>query len=125
MKKVLIVDDYEDILDILSFVLQDEQIKVKCLINAAQLNEHLAVWQPDLVMLDVSLGSADGRSLCNEIKSNAASKHIKVVLMSALPEGWQNFPCKADAKIDKPFDIDEVRNIILGLLNLKSLEVRV
>ncbi|RZK70679.1 MAG: response regulator [Pedobacter sp.] len=120
MKKILIVDDYEDIHDILTFVLQDDQIEVKCLASPALLLNYLQEWKPDLLMLDVHLGEADGRIICSELKVDPFYSHIKVALMSAMADGWRDVPCKADAKIDKPFEIDEVRAVILGLLNLKS-----
>ncbi|SOD15107.1 response regulator [Pedobacter xixiisoli] len=120
MKKILIVDDYEDIHDILTFVLQDEQIEVKCLTSAALLPAYLQEWQPDLLMLDVRLGDADGRHICNELKADPLYCHVKVVLMSAMADGWRDLACHADAKIDKPFEIDDVRAIILKLLNLKA-----
>lgn len=119
MKKVLIVDDYEDIHEILSFVLQDEQITVKCLASPLTLAEEMHEWKPDLVMLDVRLGEADGRNICNELKSDPLHKKVKVVLMSAMAEGWRDVPCNADAKIDKPFEIEEVRATVLNLLDMK------
>jgi len=120
MKKVLILDDYEDIHDILTFVLQDEQIRVKCLSSAAQLKATLQEWQPDLLMLDVRLGEADGRNICDELKADPLYQHLKITLMSAMADGWRDQPCQADAKIDKPFEIDEVRALILDLLGLNS-----
>lgn len=117
MKKILIVDDYEDIHDILTFVLGDDNVAVRCLSNATLLLTNLNTFKPDLMMLDVRLGDTDGRTLCSAIKANPLYKHVKIVLMSAMADGWKELPCKADAKIDKPFDIDEVRNIVLGLLD--------
>ena len=117
MKKVLIVDDYEDIHNILTLVLSDDNIKVDCLSNGTLLSDYLDTLQPDLIMLDVRLDNADGREICEQIKSNPLYNHIKVVLMSAMPEGWKDVPCYADAKVDKPFDIDEVRDLVLSLLN--------
>lgn len=123
MKKVLIVDDYQDIHEILTLVLQDEQITVKCLTSPKLLRNELHEWQPDLLLLDVRLGEADGRLICNELKADPLYSHIKIAVMSALADGWQELACHADAKIDKPFEIDEVKAIVLNLLKLNATPV--
>jgi CheY-like chemotaxis protein len=71
-------------------------------------------------MLDVRLDNADGREICAQIKTNPLYKHVKVILMSAMLEGWKDVPCQSDAKVDKPFDIDEVRDLVLSLLSSKT-----
>lgn len=117
------MDDYEDILDIITFVLQGDPLEVKCLTNTSLIYDYLDKLKPDLVLMDVNLGSSDGREVCEEIKGNPDYEHVKIILMSAMNDGWKEFGCKADAKIDKPFEIDHLRNLILSQLSLPFTEM--
>jgi len=40
-------------------------------------------FEPDLILLDVSLSGADGRDICHDLKEGNDTKHIPVVLISA------------------------------------------
>lgn len=70
MKRILVVDDYEDIHSIFSFIFQDDNVELRFLSDPAGLDELLMEWNPDLLMLDVRLGSVDGRDICRLIKAD-------------------------------------------------------
>jgi len=108
-KRILVLDDNQDILDMVCEVLAYEEYEVLCLSSCHRFFEQLAEWQPDLVLLDYRLGDGDGRELCRTLKNNPETGHIGVILFSAynMP-GLDLSDCGCDAVISKPFDLSEL-----------------
>ena len=60
---------------------------------------------PDLILLDVSLGGADGREICKRLKAQEETQHIPIILFSANIEMEKSLEnCNAQAFISKPYD---------------------
>ncbi|MBD1364540.1 response regulator transcription factor [Mucilaginibacter sp. ZT4R22] len=106
-KRVLAIDDDEDILEILNIIFQESGYEV-VLSNTGEVAEHIRVIQPDIVLLDVSIVGSDksGPDICKEIKSQLETSHVPVVLVSGEP-GLAVIvqECGADSYVTKPFDI--------------------
>ncbi|UYQ94413.1 response regulator [Chitinophaga horti] len=105
MQKILILDDNRDILDAMSAVLGRKQMEVVTLCEPRKLNDYLATYKPDILLMDIALGTYDGRDLCKRIKEDAATD-LPVVLFTAqnyTPESI--YECHADAVLDKPFPL--------------------
>ena len=69
-------------------------------------------WKPDLILLDINLGLCDGRQLCYELKT-VHHFAAPVLLFSANPElAIAGSYCMADGFIQKPFDTEDLVNII-------------
>ncbi len=110
MKKVLIVDDDDDIREILSMILSDEGYAVSCLNNGSEVYETVLQYNPDLILLDVQLGDADGRDICQRLKNDSLTKKLPVIIVSAT-HGWHTRHekgCNADFYIAKPFDVNQI-----------------
>lgn len=106
-KKVLVIDDDEDILEILNVIFQEGGYDV-VLSNTSEAAEHIQVIQPDIVLLDVRIvGSAKkGPDICKEIKSQLETRHLPVMLVSGESDlSLIAQECGADAYLAKPFDI--------------------
>src|ERR1700749_4299558 len=106
-KRVLVIDDDEDILNILNIVFQESGYDI-IISNTGEAAEHLRIIQPDVVLLDVRIvGSVkDGPEICREIKSQLETRHLPVMLVSAESDLQVIAEeCGADAYIAKPFDI--------------------
>lgn len=105
MKKILVVDDNEAILDMLKELLESRGFEVQLLSGGNGVQDIVEMRQPDLVLLDLLLGRYNGMEICSRIKQNPYTRTVPVLLMSAmerLPAG-QNTP--PDGFIAKPFDI--------------------
>lgn len=64
-------------------------------------------------MLDIKPGTVDGRNITNRIRSNVTTRHIRVILFSAMNGIDKNLPeCLNDDFIPKPFDVNELINKI-------------
>ena len=109
-KRILIIDDDEDILDILHIIFREEGYNV-VVSNTGDAANQIHVINPDLILLDVRIeGSVkQGNDICLEIKGQYEFKDIPVVLVSAETNlAMLANECGADFYIRKPFDIYEL-----------------
>lgn len=108
-KRILIIDDDEDILDILHIIFRDEGFNV-VISNTGEAAENIHIINPDLILLDVRIDgyAKRGDEICAQIKAQYP-KNLPVVLVSAETnlEVLAN-ECGADFYIRKPFDIYEL-----------------
>jgi DNA-binding response OmpR family regulator len=86
MKRILIVDDDADILLVVSMLLRHNHFIVKTISNCSNIFETIKMFLPNLILLDISLGSADGREICKQIKQSVETRDIPVILFSAQPD---------------------------------------
>lgn len=109
MNKVLVVDDDIDILTVVHLVLESHGLNVKSISKWQEIFPVITTFKPNLILLDVSLGSQDGRNLCKQLKSDAATKGISIILFSANHDVAKTIPeCLANGFIAKPFDINDL-----------------
>jgi len=115
MRKILAVDDNEDILEIIKLILEDFGYEVTTLTDGTAIFDAIKKDHPDLILLDVMLGNADGRELCRAIKAKTETMDIPVILVSASHQVAERFTLNSGAPDDflaKPFDINELLNIV-------------
>jgi DNA-binding response OmpR family regulator len=119
MARILIIDDSEELLTILSLILQKHGHETRTANNKNNLSYLISSFLPEVILLDVILNRINGRRLCNEIKRTDIGKNIPVILMSASPDLLRNYnSCKADDILEKPFDITTIDEKINALLAL-------
>jgi CheY-like chemotaxis protein len=110
MAKVLVVDDEEYIVDLLTLLLEDDGHVALKAYNGRDALEIMGGDRPHLVIADVMMPLMDGEELVRTIKTDPATAGIPVVLMSAL--GTPRKGSQADDFVAKPFDLDLVRRVI-------------
>ena len=82
MKKILIVDDDADILDLVGILLPTYGFTIKKVINGEDVLKQAGIFNPDLILLDINI-SGDGKEICKELKSpRSLFKNVPVVLFS-------------------------------------------
>ena len=108
-KKILVVDDEQDILDFLQIVLEEEGFSVATTDKGEYLEKLHNGGLPDLILLDMLLSGKDGRDIVKFLKSQQETMHIPVIMFSAHPsaEGTAR-KAGADDFIAKPFAIDDL-----------------
>ena len=83
MKKILIVEDQEDIREVIRITLETEPFELhEAADGLAGLRLAMQI-KPDLVLSDVMMPGMDGLALCRSIKAEASLRRTKVVLLSA------------------------------------------
>lgn len=108
--KILVLDDDQDILDIISYILTDKGYDVLSLSSGEQVFESISQFHPDLVLMDVMLGAMDGRVICSRIKQEADTGTLPIILISASHNLAQILHREGAPNdfIPKPFDIDRL-----------------
>lgn len=115
---VLIVEDNEDMRQFIRYILSDSYN----LIEAENGEEGFEVAKkhlPDVVISDVMMPKTDGFDLCQLLKTNVATNHIPVILLTAyaLDEQKQvGFESGADADISKPFNVKLLKTRVRKLI---------
>jgi DNA-binding response OmpR family regulator len=123
MKKILVVDDDDDVLETIQLILEIGGYKISPLNNAKLLFDSINDFKPDLILLDIVLGKIDGKVICSQLKSHSETKDIPLLMMSGLYslnelEGLQ---CTPDDFMTKPFKMDVLLEKIEKLLNKKKI----
>lgn len=118
MNKILVVDDDTDILGLVEMLLHSNHYSVKAISRWQDIDKSITNFKPDLVLLDVSLGGADGREICKSIKNAKETQDLPVILFSANPEmGKFIGECQAQSFIAKPFELKNLLGTIRDFLN--------
>jgi len=112
MKKILVIDDDANILEVVQFVLEDEGYEVETSLNGACLQE-MNGELPDLILLDILLSGEDGREICQLLKGKELTRHIPVILFSAHFNARKITAMHgADAFLSKPFHLNELISLV-------------
>ena len=105
MNKILVVDDDADILAVVELILNANDFNVKTISRWEDISHSIQNFSPDLILLDVALGGADGRAICTALKKSVDTKHIPVILFSAQYDLVNNMQgCMANGMVAKPFE---------------------
>lgn len=109
MRKVLVVDDDKDILEVVELLLTINNYTVKTIFNAGETIDEIKKFKPNIILLDINIAGHDGREICKLLKSVKSSKNTPVILFSAMPElEHLHFSCGATDFLSKPFDVSEL-----------------
>lgn len=110
-KKILIVDDEQDIVETLRFVLETEGFECHCAYDGEEgLNKAKEII-PDLIILDVMMPVMNGYKISRLLKFDSNYKDIPILMLTARSQEKDKELGKetgADEYITKPFDIDFV-----------------
>lgn len=123
MKKILIVDDEADIIEILQFVLEAQGYEcVTAMDGETGLNLAREI-NPDLIILDVMMPRINGYKISRLLKFDAKYKNIPILMVTARSQEEDKLigeETGADEYITKPFDLDEVVKIVQKYLETES-----
>jgi len=111
VKKILVIENDLDILDIVGFLFKVDGFEVLESQSKIPIEKIIEV-NPNLILLDY-LHHEYGKEICLEIKNNPLTQHIPVIIFSAIIglEEAAKASC-ADAFIAKPFDIDSLEKLV-------------
>ena len=83
MRKVLVIDDDADILELMQQTLEYFGYEVRVTSQAYAAFSLIDAFKPELVLLDFKLDGANGGEICHQIKTNPWTAHLPVVMVSA------------------------------------------
>jgi DNA-binding response OmpR family regulator len=121
-KRILIIDDDADLLDILKGYLTSCGHDVYTRDNATEIFSIIDEYRPNLVILDYLLNGINGGEICHEVKNSYIGSQIPVMLYSAYPRVLLSlglYGC--DLFVPKPFDLSELSQSVDQLLQTRSM----
>jgi len=113
--KVLILDDDPVITDLLAEVLQQEGFKVMASNSPKDVLFLAKQFLPDVLLLDIMMPEIDGYDVCDFFKRDAELKFTRIVMLTArdsLESRVKCYKAGADVVLSKPFEMDELREVI-------------
>lgn len=118
VKRILVLDDNQDILDIVHETLTYENFEVRSTGESEEVMPLVEEFKPDLVILDYRVAGTNGGELCQQIKAHPIFGNVPVIIFSAyINRDAELLRYGCDAIINKPFDLTElvekVNNLIL------------
>ena len=119
-KRVLIIDDEENVLSLVSATLgYSDRFDIALARNGQEALESAMEEAPDLVILDMLMPIMDGFQVCQALKSDPHTAHVKVIMLTAMAQEadmGRAIAAGADRYITKPFSptklLDTVEEII-------------
>lgn len=109
VKKLLLVEDNEDILEALEIAFESSGYAVTSVNDGKKAYESIESFRPDVVVLDMLLSGVNGLTLCNSIKMNDETKNTPVIMISAHPGAKElALAAGADQFVAKPFELDNL-----------------
>jgi two-component system, cell cycle response regulator len=122
--RLLVVDDVPANGRLLEARLNAEYYDVRTVNTARDVHEIAKEWQPDAILLDVLMPDIDGYEVCRRLKSQNATAHIPVVMVTALkeqPDRQQGLRVGADEFLSKPIEHEILLARLRGIIRLKQL----
>jgi DNA-binding response OmpR family regulator len=117
-KRILIVDNDPDILEVMEEALNYEGFEVFTLKHTDNIFSSLDQFKVDILLIDYILDGINGGELCHQVKSSDNTMQLPVIIMSAYPRVLKSlgyYGC--DMFLPKPFDLNELVNNISALIN--------
>lgn len=111
-KKILIVDDNELIVEVMSYILINSGYEVSSLPNGDHVIEEVKNTHPDLLIIDAIMPGMDGRDICKILKLNKDTKGLPVIICSSednLDAALTQVGAPNDV-LHKPFDMNALIN---------------
>lgn len=124
-KKILVVDDEQDIVDLISYNLNKEGYQVCTAINGRQAIEVAKKENPDLIILDVMMPEMDGIESCRQMRALPEFKSTFIVFLTARSEEYSEiagFNVGADDYIAKPIKPRALMSRINAILRRNNPE---
>ena len=116
-KRILVLDDNQDILEIVHETLSYEAFEVKSTSLSSDVMPLVEQFVPDLVILDYRVAGLNGGELCKQIKSTPQFTHIPVIIFSAyINHDDELYGYGCDAIINKPFNLSELVEKVNSLI---------
>lgn len=124
-EKILIADDEESNLKILINYLLSEDYDIYTAVNGEEAVRKSKDNMPDLIILDIMMPVMDGYEACRLIKAGPETKHIPIIIVTALHDReskLKGLEAGANDFLSKPIDKAELTIRVRNLLKIKAFE---
>ena len=117
---ILLADDDVDIRTLVRLAIEGIDCDIIEASDGEIALEQILVEAPDLVVLDVMMPGLTGWEVCKYVKSKEGYKETLILMLTAVGETVNQMTAPlygADAHLDKPFDMDEIVQVVQSLLS--------
>ncbi len=125
-KRILVVDDKNELLHLMRRVLEDEEYQVSILQEGREAFTRVKIQLPDLLILDLKLGDISGQDILKQLKDDHVTFDIPVIvytaavleaeevsqLVSGNPKHYHGVHV-----VQKPFELDNLLELVQQILN--------
>jgi excisionase family DNA binding protein len=124
-RKVLIVDDDLDLVELLADVFAgDGRFDIRTANNGFEAGMLVKEFQPDLVVLDVMLPDINGKEVCQRVRSDPTMPDVKIICISGMVEQDKVQDLKdagANDFMQKPFTVEALLERCCGMLDMEPV----
>ena len=122
MKKILIIDDEQESIDVFEMLLKNLNYTVFAIKNPLKAIETIKIYNPDLIILDWMMDAKDGIEVLKEIKSDIEIKEIPIIISSGIRTQSSNLKLAleygATDLLKKPIDEIEIEARVKSAINI-------
>ena len=125
--KVLILDDDPSLTELLSEILKEEDYDVMASNSPKDVLFLARQFLPDVLLLDIMMPEMDGFDVCEFFKRDAQLKFTRIIILTARDDRESRVRCYkagADLFLPKPFEIEELRQIVFNYAESKLARER-
>lgn len=83
-KRILIVENDQDLIDVYSTRLEVEGFSVKCIKEGEKVYQTVVDFKPDMTLLDIRLGSHNGLDILEDLRAHPETANTKVIIITVL-----------------------------------------
>lgn len=124
-RRVLIVDDDEELVELLVDVFErDKRFEIRTANNGFDAGMTVKEFRPDLVVLDVMLPDINGKEVCQKIRSDKSLEKVRVICISGMVEQDKIADLKvagANEFLQKPFTVDSLLDCACDQLDIERM----
>jgi len=124
-RKVLLVDDDAELVELISDVLErDGRFEVRTVNNGFDAGMMVKEYSPDLIVLDVMLPDINGKEVCQRVRNEKSMDEVKIICISGMVEEDKIADLKAAGANDflhKPFEVEKLVERMCELLDLETV----
>ena len=120
---ILLADDDAEIRSLVRYSIEDLDCTIIEAEDGEQALEMLLVDRPTLVVLDVMMPGLTGWEICKYIRAREGYDDILILMLTAVGEEVNELTAPlygADHHLDKPFDMDEMKRVVIDLLSKRK-----
>jgi DNA-binding response OmpR family regulator len=129
-KRVLVIDDDEDILVYLSTWFKDQGMEVDIAHNGAEASEKIQLQRPDLITLDIVMPQKTGVRFYRDVRGNKDTATIPIIIITGVQREFETFISHRrtapppEGYLSKPFGRDELLETVQRVLGALPKEAQ-
>lgn len=123
--KILIADDNQANCELLEAYLSEINCQVEMAVDGAEAMAKIESFEPDVILLDIMMPKLSGFEVCERLKANDKTKHIMVLMVTALNELGdieRGVKSGTDDFLSKPVNKVELLHRVEKMLEIRDIQ---